>query len=174
MADVKLFTPIKLRGLTLDNRIVLSPMCQYASQDGLASDWHMAHLGTYALSNLGLVITEATAVEPNGRISPMCLGLYSDAHMEPLARILKFYRDYGTTKFGIQLAHAGRKSSVLPSFMIRKAVPVGEGGWVPMSPSDYRDDVHTPPMIMTLEDIEARQARMARTPRAAPPKSAST
>jgi 2,4-dienoyl-CoA reductase-like NADH-dependent reductase (Old Yellow Enzyme family) len=85
----------------------------------------------------------------------MCLGLYSDAHQEALARILRFYREYGTTKFGIQLAHAGRKSSVLPSFMIRKAVPVGEGGWIPMSPADYRDDVHTPPAIMTLEDIEA-------------------
>ena len=128
MSDCKLFTPITLRGLTLDNRIVLSPMCQYASQDGHASDWHMAHLGTYALANLGLAITEATAVEPKGRISPMCLGLYSDAHQEALARILRFYREYGTTKFGIQLAHAGRKSSVLPSFMIRKAVPVGEGG----------------------------------------------
>jgi 2,4-dienoyl-CoA reductase-like NADH-dependent reductase (Old Yellow Enzyme family) len=154
MADSKLFSPITLRGLTLDNRIVLSPMCQYASHDGFASDWHIAHLGTYALANLGLAITEATAVEPKGRISPMCLGLYSDAHMEPLARILRFYRDYGTTKFGIQLAHAGRKSSVLPSFMIRKAVPVAEGGWVPIAPSDYRDDVHTPPAIMRLEDIE--------------------
>jgi 2,4-dienoyl-CoA reductase-like NADH-dependent reductase (Old Yellow Enzyme family) len=155
MTDSKLFSPITLRSLTLDNRIVLSPMCQYASQDGYASDWHMAHLGTYALANLGLVITEATAVEPKGRISPMCLGLYSDAHQEGLARILKFYRDYGTTKFGIQLAHAGRKSSALPSFMIRKAVPPEEGGWIPMSPSDYRDDVHTPPTIMTLDDIES-------------------
>ena len=75
MAESKLFTPITLRGLTLDNRIVLSPMCQYASQDGDASDWHLAHLGTYALANLGLAISEATAVEPKGRISPMCLGL---------------------------------------------------------------------------------------------------
>ena len=117
MSDVNLFAPISLRGLTLDNRIVLSPMCQYAAQDGLASDWHIAHLGTYALGNLGLAITEATAVAPKGRISPWCLGLYSDAHQEALARVLRFYRDYGTTKFGIQLAHAGRKSSVLPSFM---------------------------------------------------------
>ena len=100
-------------------------------------------------------------MEPKGRISPMCLGLYSDAHIEPLKRILKLYRDYGTTKFGIQLAHAGRKSSVLPSFMIRKAVPVGEGGWVPMAPSDYRDDVHTPPTIMTLGGHRGGQARMA-------------
>src|SRR3954452_25493661 len=105
MTASRLFSPIALRGLTLDNRIVLSPMCQYASHDGHASDWHMAHLGTYALANLGLAITEATAVEPKGRISPMCLGLYSDAHHEALARILQFYRDYGTTKFAIQLAH---------------------------------------------------------------------
>ncbi len=154
MPDSHLFNPITLRGLTLDNRIVLSPMCQYAATDGLASDWHIAHLGTYALANLGLAVTEATAVEPKGRISPMCLGLYSDAHQEALARILKFYRDYGTTKFGIQLAHAGRKSSVLPSFMIRKAVPVADGGWVPMSPSPYTDDVHTPPKVMDIEDIE--------------------
>ncbi len=154
MTGCTLFSPITLRGLTLDNRIVLSPMCQYASQDGHASDWHMAHLGTYALGNLGLAITEATAVEPKGRISPWCLGLYSDAHMPALARILKLYRDYGTTKFGIQLAHAGRKSSVLPSFMIRKAVPVEEGGWVPMAPSYYEDDVHTRPSVMNLDDIE--------------------
>lgn len=167
MSDCKLFSPITLRGLTLDNRIVLSPMCQYASQDGYASDWHMAHLGTYALANLGLAITEATAVEPKGRISPMCLGLYSDAHMESLARILRFYRDYGTTKFGIQLAHAGRKSSVLPSFMIRKSVPVSEGGWVPMAPSDYRDDVHTPPAIMTLEDIEDMKTEWGKATRRA-------
>jgi 2,4-dienoyl-CoA reductase-like NADH-dependent reductase (Old Yellow Enzyme family) len=159
MSDCKLFSPITLRGLTLDNRIVLSPMCQYAAQDGLASDWHLAHLGTYALGNLGLAITEATAVEPKGRISPWCLGLYSDAHQEAFARILKFYRDYGTTKFGIQLAHAGRKSSVLPSFMIRKAVPVAEGGWVPMSPSYYEDDVHTHPAVMEADDIDA--AKMA-------------
>src|SRR5215510_2089004 len=150
----QLFSPITLRGLTLDNRIVLSPMCQYASQDGNPSQWPTVHLGRYALANLGLVITEATAVEPAGRISPMCLGLYSDAHQEALARIVAFFREYGTTKFGVQLAHAGRKASVLPSFMIRRAVPVGEGGWVPMSPSPYTDDVHTPPTIMTEDDIE--------------------
>jgi 2,4-dienoyl-CoA reductase-like NADH-dependent reductase (Old Yellow Enzyme family) len=107
-----LFSSIALRDVTLDNRIVLSPMCQYAADDGYASDWHIVHLGTFALANLGLVITEATAVEPEGRISPMCLGLYHDAHQEALARIVRFYRDHGTTKFGIQLAHAGRKSSV--------------------------------------------------------------
>ena len=147
MTASRLFSPITLRGLTLDNRIVLSPMCQYASQDGNPSAWHTVHLGTYALANLGLAITEATAVEPAGRISPMCLGLYSDAHQEALARIVRFYREFGTTKFGVQLAHAGRKASVLPSFMIRRAVTPEEGGWTPLSPSDYRDDVHPPPAV---------------------------
>ena len=149
-----LFTPIKLRGVTLDNRIVLSPMCQYAAQDGNASDWHMAHLGSYALANLGLVITEAAAVEPVGRISPMCLGLYSEQHQEGLARIIRFFREFSSSKIGVQLAHAGRKSSVLPSFMIRKAVPPEEGGWTPISPSPYRDDVHAPPAIMDIDAIE--------------------
>jgi 2,4-dienoyl-CoA reductase-like NADH-dependent reductase (Old Yellow Enzyme family) len=154
MTESKLFSPITMRGLTLDNRIVLSPMCQYASHDGHASDWHLVHLGQYALANLGLVITEATAVEPEGRISPMCLGLYSDAHQEALGRIVRFYRDYGTTKFGVQLAHAGRKASVLPSFMIRRAVTREEGGWTPLSPSHYEDGVHPPPAVMDVELIE--------------------
>jgi 2,4-dienoyl-CoA reductase-like NADH-dependent reductase (Old Yellow Enzyme family) len=150
----QLFSPITLRGLTLDNRIVLSPMCQYASQDGNPSQWHTVHLGTYALANLGLVITEATAVEPAGRISPMCLGLYTDAHQEALARIVGFFREHGTTKFGVQLAHAGRKASVLPSFMIRRAVTPEEGGWTPVSPSYYEDGVHPPPAVMDIELIE--------------------
>ena len=154
MTESKLFSPITMRGLTLDNRIVLSPMCQYASHDGHASDWHLVHLGQYALANLGLVITEATAVEPEGRISPMCLGLYSDAHQEALGRIVRFYRDYGTTKFGVQLAHAGRKASVLPSFMIRRAVTREEGGWTSLSPSHYADGVHPPPAVMDVELIE--------------------
>jgi 2,4-dienoyl-CoA reductase-like NADH-dependent reductase (Old Yellow Enzyme family) len=150
----QLFSPITLRGLTLDNRIVLSPMCQYASQDGNPSQWHTVHLGSYALANLGLVITEATAVEPAGRISPMCLGLYNDAHQEALARIVGFFREYGTTKFGVQLAHAGRKASVLPSFMIRRAVTPEEGGWTPVSPSYYEDGVHPAPAVMDIELIE--------------------
>jgi 2,4-dienoyl-CoA reductase-like NADH-dependent reductase (Old Yellow Enzyme family) len=154
----QLFSPITLRELTLDNRIVLSPMCQYASQDGNPSQWHTVHLGTYALANLGLVITEATAVEPAGRISPMCLGLYSDAHQEALARIVAFFREYGTTKFGVQLAHAGRKASVLPSFMIRRAVTPEEGGWTPISPSYYEDGVHPPPTVMDIELIERVKA----------------
>jgi 2,4-dienoyl-CoA reductase-like NADH-dependent reductase (Old Yellow Enzyme family) len=154
----KLFSPFTMRGLTLDNRVVLSPMCQYASKDGNASEWHMAHLGTYALSNLGLVITEATGVELEGRISPWCLGLYTDANQEALSRIIKFFREYSNTKFGVQLAHAGRKASVLPSFMIRKAVPVAEGGWIPVCPSYYEDAVHPHPKVMDRSLIERTHA----------------
>lgn len=113
------------------------------------------HLGNFAVSGPGVVISEATAVEPEGRISPMCLGLYSDENEAALARLVSFFRDYGGhTKFGIQLAHAGRKGSVLPSFMVRKFVPVSEGGWIPPSPSHYVDDVHAPPRILTISEIE--------------------
>jgi 2,4-dienoyl-CoA reductase-like NADH-dependent reductase (Old Yellow Enzyme family) len=157
----KLFSPFTMRGLTLDNRVVLSPMCQYASKDGNATEWHVAHLGTFALSNLGLVVTEATGVEPEGRISPWCLGLYSDDNPEALARIIKFYREYSDSKFGVQLAHAGRKSSVLPSFMIRKAVSVEEGGWIPLCPSYYEDSVHPHPQMMDSAQIERTQVAWA-------------
>jgi 2,4-dienoyl-CoA reductase-like NADH-dependent reductase (Old Yellow Enzyme family) len=157
----QLFSPFTMRGLTLANRIVLSPMCQYASRDGNASEWHSAHLGTYALSNLGLVITEATGVAPEGRISPWCLGLYSDQNQEALGRVVRFYREYSDSKFGVQLAHAGRKSSVLPSFMIRKPVPPEEGGWVPLSPSYYEDAIHPHPQVMDDARIEHAKASWA-------------
>ena len=149
-----LFTPARMRDLELSNRVVISPMCQYAAENGTASDWHIMHLGQYAVSGAGLVITEATAVEPEGRISPQCLGLYSDENEAALRRVVEFFKTYGEgTKFGIQLAHAGRKGSVPPSFIIRNAVPVEEGGWIPPSPSYYVDKVHTPPRVMDLADI---------------------
>ena len=153
----KLFSPFTMRGLNFDNRVVLSPMCQYAARDGNAGEWHATHLGTYALSNLGLVITEATGVEPEGRISPWCLGLYSDANQQGLARIIKFFREYSDSRFGVQLAHAGRKSSVLPSFMIRKSVPVEEGGSIPICPSYYEDTIHPHPQVMDRALIERTQ-----------------
>ncbi len=150
-----LFSPYTMRGLTLDNRIVLSPMCQYAAEDGKATDWHVMHLGQYAASNLGLVITEACGVEPKGRISPWCIGLYNDETQDALARVVRFCKEIGSAKFGVQLAHAGRKASVTPSFMIRTIVPPDKGGWVPLAPSDYRDDVHPHPEVMDLESIES-------------------
>jgi 2,4-dienoyl-CoA reductase-like NADH-dependent reductase (Old Yellow Enzyme family) len=150
-----LFQPFRLRETELPNRLVLSPMCQYAAVDGCATDWHVMHLGRYACANIGLVLTEATAVEPRGRISPQCLGLYSDACEEALARVIRFCKDYGGARFGIQLAHAGRKSSVPASFLSRRALSAHEGGWTPLSPSPYEDGIHAPPHVMTEADIDA-------------------
>ncbi len=105
-----LFAPLTLRGLTLGNRIVVSPMCQYSARQGLVGDWHLVHLGRFALGGFGLVFVEATAVEPAGRISYACPGLWSDVHIPPLKRIVEFLHANGAAA-GIQLAHAGRKAS---------------------------------------------------------------
>jgi len=106
-----LFSPLELRGLTLNNRIAVSPMCQYAAQSGSAIDWHLMHLGQFCMGAAGLVMTEATAVSAAGRITPKCLGLYSDENEATLKRVIDFCREYGVTPMGIQLAHAGRKGS---------------------------------------------------------------
>src|SRR5690242_17827172 len=103
-----LFSPLTFRGVTLRNRIGVSPMCQYSSTDGFANDWHLVHLGSRAVGGAALVITEAAAVEARGRISPQDLGIWSDEHVEPLARITRFIAEHGAVP-GIQLAHAGRK-----------------------------------------------------------------
>jgi 2,4-dienoyl-CoA reductase-like NADH-dependent reductase (Old Yellow Enzyme family) len=150
-----LFSPYTMRGLTLDNRIVLSPMCQYAGENGKATDWHIMHLGQYAASNIGLVITEACGVEPKGRISPWCIGLYNDETQDALARVVNFTKQLGNAKFGVQLAHAGRKASVPPSFMIREPLGPDKGGWTPIAPSYYEDEIHPHPEVMTLDMIEA-------------------
>ena len=105
-----LFSPLEIRGITLRNRIAVSPMCQYSSEDGFATDWHMVHLGSRAVGGAALVMTEATAVEERGRISPGDLGIWKDDHIAPLARIAAFIRSQGAVP-GIQLAHAGRKGS---------------------------------------------------------------
>ena len=154
-----LFSPSMLRQLDLGNRIVVGPMCQYAAENGTATDWHIMHLGNFAVSGSGLVIAEATGVEPEGRISALCLGLYSDANERALARIVSFFKTYGgSTKFGVQLAHAGRKGSVLPSFVARRALRPEEGGWTPISPSYYVDSVHAPPAVMDLERVASVRA----------------
>src|SRR3982074_1481314 len=106
-----LFSPYKLAGLELANRIVVSPMCQYSAADGSANDWHMMHLGMLANSGAALVIVEATHVERHGRITHGCLGLYSDHNEAALARVIGHCRRTGTAKLGIQIAHAGRKAS---------------------------------------------------------------
>src|SRR5579875_2973633 len=107
----RLFAPLKQRSITLPNRIVVSPMCQYSSVDGFASDWHLVHLGSRAIGGAGVVMTEAAAVSPEGRITPGDLGIYSDDHIPQLARINRFILDQGSVP-AIQLAHAGRKASM--------------------------------------------------------------
>ena len=126
-----LLDPLTLRGITLRNRIGVSPMCQYSSVNGLANDWHLVHLGQFAVGGAALVLTEATAVVPEGRISPQDLGLWSDDHMDMLARIGRFVRAQGAI-FGSQLAHAGRKASVVRPWEGGGPLGVDAGGWSPI------------------------------------------
>ena len=131
----KLFAPITLRGVELSNRIVLSPMCQYAAREGTVGDWHVMHLGQFAVSGAGLVMVEASGVEAIGRITVGCVGLYSDENEAALARVVRFCRDYGGAKLGIQLAHAGRKASTGLPWHGGKPVPPGaEGSWDTVGP----------------------------------------
>ncbi len=123
-----LFESFGLRALTLRNRIGVSPMCQYSSRDGYASDWHLVHLGAFATGGAGLVFTEASAVLPEGRISPQDLGIWDDRHVAELRKITSFVRAQGAA-IGIQLAHAGRKASMRPPWMTSQKVPTSEGGW---------------------------------------------
>ncbi|HKS88103.1 MAG TPA: NADH:flavin oxidoreductase/NADH oxidase [Stellaceae bacterium] len=124
-----LFSPIAIGGLDLPNRIAVSPMCQYSATDGSANDWHLQHLASLSLSGAGIVIVEATAVEPEGRITPACLGLYSDANEAALERVIAACRRWGNTKLGIQLAHAGRKASVHVPWQGGKPLAPAEGAW---------------------------------------------
>lgn len=130
-----LFDPLSLRDVTLLNRIIVSPMCQYSSVDGFATDWHLVHLGSRAVGGAALVFTEAIAVTPEGRISPQDLGIWRDDHVEALARIVRFVKSQGSLA-GTQLAHAGRKGSTPPPWLTgeRRAVPPAEGGWQPVGP----------------------------------------
>lgn len=123
-----LFTPLALRELTLRNRIGVSPMCQYSSTDGYANDWHLVHLGGFATGGAGLVICEAAAVTPEGRISPHDLGIWDDAHVPMLRRITDFMHAHGTVA-GIQLAHAGRKASTKRPWEGSGTIAPDQGGW---------------------------------------------
>jgi 2,4-dienoyl-CoA reductase-like NADH-dependent reductase (Old Yellow Enzyme family) len=130
-----LFTPFAIGPLTLPNRIVIAPMCQYSAEDGQATDWHLIHLGQLSLSGAGLLILEATAVEPIGRITNGDLGLYDDATEAALARVMTTVRRYSPMPVGIQLAHAGRKSSSRAPWEGGSQVrPDEPGGWLPTPP----------------------------------------
>jgi len=132
----QLFSPFKMRGLELENRIVVSPMGQYSGDQGSATEWHLMHLGHLSISGAGLLITEATAVEERGRLSKTDAGLYCDANEEALARVVDFCRRHGGAKLGIQLYHGGRKSSITTAWEGQKAIAPSDGGWVPFSASD--------------------------------------
>jgi 2,4-dienoyl-CoA reductase-like NADH-dependent reductase (Old Yellow Enzyme family) len=142
----QLFTPISLRGLTLPNRIVVAPMCQYSAVEGSATDWHMQHLGSLALSGAGLLMIEATGVEPEGRITHGCLGLYSDDNETALRRVLALCRAYSRMPIGIQLGHAGRKASVHVTWDGGKPLRSGERPWQTVAPSPvpFDEDWHVP------------------------------
>lgn len=148
-----LFTPLKIRDITLPNRIVVSPMCQYSAQDGFANDWHLVHLGSRVIGGAGTVVVEATAVEPRGRISPADVGLWSDQHIQALARIARFARQYGSVP-AIQLAHAGRKGSTAAPWLGGRPVPESEGGWRSVAPSPISFDQGYPvPEELTVTEI---------------------
>jgi 2,4-dienoyl-CoA reductase-like NADH-dependent reductase (Old Yellow Enzyme family) len=129
-----LLSPFTVRGVTFRNRVVMSPMCQYSSDDGLANDWHLVHLGSRAAGGVGLVIVEATAVTADGRITPKDMGIWDDRHVEPLARIARFVESQGAVA-GIQLAHAGRKASCQSPWLGGAVIPPAAGGWQPVAPS---------------------------------------
>jgi 2,4-dienoyl-CoA reductase-like NADH-dependent reductase (Old Yellow Enzyme family) len=134
-----LFAPLKLRSLTLPNRIAVSPMCEYSSIDGFANDWHFVHLGSRAIGGAALVITEANAVSPEARITPSDLGIWNDEHIPELKRITTFLHQHGAYA-GTQLAHAGRKASMVPPWEKTSTVSPSEGGWQPVAPSAIRFD----------------------------------
>lgn len=150
-----LFTPAALRGLTLPNRIFIAPMCQYSADAGLANDWHRIHLGALASSGAGLLCIEATAVEPEGRITPGCLGLWSDEHEAALGSVLRSIRQFSQIPIAIQLAHAGRKASSQLPWEGGQQNPLSAGGWETFAPSAraYKDG-ETPPRALDSAGLE--------------------
>jgi 2,4-dienoyl-CoA reductase-like NADH-dependent reductase (Old Yellow Enzyme family) len=149
-----LFSPLTVRSVTLRNRIGVSPMCQYSATDGLANDWHFVHLGSRAVGGAGLVIVEATGVAPEGRITRGCLGLWSDKHIDPLARIAAFVKSHGAVA-GIQIAHAGRKASAALPWEGGAHLSAEQGGWEPIAPSaiPFGGNLTKVPRAMTEADI---------------------
>ena len=148
-----LFSSIQLGSLELKNRIVVSPMCQYSAENGNATDWHLMHLGSLAISGAGLLIIEATAVNPEGRISEKDLGLYSDDNEAALSRVISFCKKYSNTAIGIQLAHAGRKGSTCPPWEGGGTLPE-EISWEVVAPSPIARDLKSlTPHELTVEEM---------------------
>jgi 2,4-dienoyl-CoA reductase-like NADH-dependent reductase (Old Yellow Enzyme family) len=150
-----LFDPLPIRGITLPNRIGVSPMCQYSSEDGFANDWHLVHLGSRAAGGAGLVFVEATAVTAEGRITPEDLGIWKDAHIDFLARIVRFMKTQGTVP-AMQIAHAGRKGSTQRPWVGNSKVAIEDGGWVPVAPSAVSfSDAYAMPRALEKNEIQA-------------------
>ncbi|MGK3135273.1 NADH:flavin oxidoreductase/NADH oxidase [Pantoea trifolii] len=150
-----LFSATQLGKLTLDNRIVIAPMCQYSAENGKASAWHRIHLGQLALSGAGLLIIEATAVEAAGRISPGDLGLWDDATEAALASVLQDIRQYSDIPFGIQLGHAGRKASCAAPWLGGNQLSLEQGGWQTVAPSAQAfNPEDRAPVALTKQDLE--------------------
>jgi 2,4-dienoyl-CoA reductase-like NADH-dependent reductase (Old Yellow Enzyme family) len=165
-----LFAPITLRDLSVPNRAWLSPMCEYSASDGVPNDWHLVHLGARAVGGFGLVMTEATAVVPEGRISPQDTGIWNDDQTAAWKRIVDFVHERGA-RIGVQLAHAGRKASTFrPWAPVQGTVPVGDGGWPTVGPSAAAFPGYDTPTEMTaaqVADIPEQFAAAARRARAA-------
>jgi 2,4-dienoyl-CoA reductase-like NADH-dependent reductase (Old Yellow Enzyme family) len=165
-----LFKPLQIRDVFFNNRIVVSPMCQYSAIDGFANEWHLVHLGSRAVGGAGLVFTEATAVSPEGRISPLDLGIWKEEQVEGLKKIVKFVRSQGS-EIGVQLAHAGRKASVTEPWNGNKWIREEEGGWQTVAPTALPfSETYSEPRELNLAGIQqvvadfrtaARRAMMA-------------
>lgn len=149
-----LFSPLTFRSITFRNRIFVSPMCQYSSQDGLPTNWHLVHLGSRAVGGAGLVMVEATAVSPEGRISPEDSGIWNDVQTEAFLPITRFIKEQGAVP-GIQLAHAGRKGSCALPWVGGCPLRIDEHGWQPLAPSAVPFDIgHPVPRAMTLDNMD--------------------
>lgn len=149
-----LFSPLKMRELVLENRIMISPMGQYSAIDGCATDWHLMHLGNLAVSGAAVMMIEATAVVPNGRTSPYDMGMWCDENAAALEPVLAFCRKHGRTHIGIQLQHTGRKGSVAAAWDKQRALSIGEGGWPLSAPSALAYPGRAMPVALTTDGIK--------------------
>lgn len=163
-----LFQELRIKDVVLRNRIAVSPMCQYSSDNGFPGDWHLVHLGSRAVGGAGLVIVEATAVSPEGRISPADSGIYLDDHVQPFARIARFMKQHGAVP-GMQIAHAGRKASASTPWTGDRHLDTDQGGWDTFAPSPIAFGGNLPkvPREMSVQDIAQVQALFAQAARRA-------
>lgn len=163
-----LFQPFRLKDVVVRNRIAVAPMCQYSSENGFPNDWHLVHLGSRAVGGAGLVIVEATAVSPEGRISPADSGIYLDEHVEPFSKITRFLKSHGSIP-GIQIAHAGRKGSANKPWEGDDHIPTEKGGWQTIAPSaiPFGGSLDKVPAEMSIAEIHrVREAFVAAARRA--------